>query len=229
MTTVAVLINEPGTKLARLQDAFARHETTVDRVELHAGASFPDLESVDGVVALGGSMGSYQDDQYPYLTAEKAYLRRAVEQDLPVLGICLGSQLLADALGGRVYLAARGEAGVVAIELTEEGRLSPMIGHLSGWGFQAHQDTFEIPPDAVLLAHSQLFPQAFSLGSALGIQFHAETDAATAVSWMQSEPEHTLLRRAGVALAEYSDQVWAHEETLARDAEMLFDRWIASL
>lgn len=229
MNSVVVLVNEQGTELGRLGAALQNHGVVTQVVDVFAGAGYPDLDSINGVVSLGGTMGSYEEETYPYLAEEKAYMRKAVEKGVPVLGICLGAQLLADALGGRAYRAPRTEAGVVPIELTAAGRSHPVLGHWGNVAFQLHQDTFELPAEAVLLARNQDFLQAFAHGSALAIQFHAEADAATAISWMKTSPERKLLNQGGLSFDEYSRQLHQYEPVLSAEAATLFERWVTAL
>lgn len=136
-------------------------------------------------VVLGGPIGAYEEREYPFLAHELALLERRMAQNLPTLGICLGCQLMARALGARVYLGPRKEIGWAPLRLTPEGRAS-CLGHLGDapvlhW----HGDTFDLPPGAVRLASTDICDnQAFSVGSAiLGLQFHIEATASGLEDW----------------------------------------------
>ena len=145
-----------------------------------------------------------------------------------MLGICLGSQLLAAALGGRAYLADRPEVGAVSVELTEAGYRHPVVSNIAGRRvFAMHQDTFDPPPGSDLLACSDRFPQAFSRGSALAIQFHPETHNAEANEWANGARE--MVERAGSSPEEFAAGLEEAEEELAEGAYRLFDAWIAGL
>ncbi|MBI1390767.1 MAG: type 1 glutamine amidotransferase [bacterium] len=142
------------------------------------------------IVALGGPMNVDEEDRYPFLAAEKQFLRRAVDENVPVLGVCLGGQLLARALGAVVTRNPRGEIGWLDIELTSEGRASPFFEGLPPVTpvFQWHGDAFAIPDAAVRLAGSAICAnQAFSYGDrALGLQFHLEVDENDVAEWAKA-------------------------------------------
>jgi len=142
-------------------------------------AGVDDLSNLDGlapdlVVALGGPMGVYEDDAYPWIADEVAILERRLAAERPTLGVCLGCQMMARALGGKVYPGPAKELGWAPLELTETGRESP-LGHVEAapvlhW----HGDTFDLPAGASLLAStSAVANQAFAIGAhALAFQFH---------------------------------------------------------
>ncbi len=95
---------------------------------------------------------------------------------VPVLGLCLGSQLMADALGGKAFLGEKPETGVVPVTLTDAGKADPVVSKTGPMVYAQHQDTFVLPPDAVLLAHTDRYPHAFRVGSGLALQFHPDAD-----------------------------------------------------
>jgi GMP synthase-like glutamine amidotransferase len=150
--------------------------------DLVAGANAA-VTDLGGLVILGGPMGVYEEDRYPSLGAERRLVRHAVEQGLPLLGICLGAQLLASALGARVYPGPRKEIGWEPLVLTEAGSTDPVLGSLSKTPmvFHLHGDTFDLPAGAVHLARTAGYPmQAFRVGTrAYGLQFHLEFNLET--------------------------------------------------
>jgi GMP synthase (glutamine-hydrolysing) len=146
-----------------------------------------------GVAPLGGSMQSWDEQALPFLGRQRAFLREAVDEGVPVLGICLGGQLLARALGAGVRPAERLEAGWLAIEPTSEAAGDPVLAHLREpvGVYQWHTDVFDLPAGAVRLARSEQSPnQAFRFGErAWGLQFHPEVDAPLFAGWMQNYPD----------------------------------------
>ncbi len=143
----------------------------------------------DGLVVLGGPMGAYEETQHPWLVAELAALEKALESRLPILGICLGSQLLAKAAGAQVFRGAQPEVGWHPIYLTPEGSKDPLLMGLPPemTVFHWHGDTYTLPPKAERLAWSDLSRiQAYRVGSnAYGFQFHLEVTKDMARDWMQ--------------------------------------------
>lgn len=142
------------------------------------GEALPPLDSFDLLVSLGGPMGAYEEKKHPWLIVEKAYLREAYAAKKKILGLCLGCQLLADALGGKAFRHTLKEFGWQPIIPTEEGRewLSFEDLESSFRAFQWHGDTYSLPPNAVQLARNNACEQqAFLIGNqVLGLQFHLE-------------------------------------------------------
>lgn len=163
-----------------------------------------DASRYHGLVVLGGPMAADQVDRYPYLAYEQEVIRDAVDLGLPVLGICLGAQLIASAFGGRTLRRAAPEFGWVAVRPTAEGKKDTLIGHFSKAEpvYQWHSDTFTLPPAAVHLAESDNCPlQAFRLyDHVYGFQFHLEADRDLIRRWVEAPQHVELLARAGIQL-----------------------------
>jgi GMP synthase (glutamine-hydrolysing) len=167
----------------------AGHE--LERWVVPLGGAPRAADRYDAVMVFGGSMHPDQDEHYAWLEHEAAFLRYVLELGIPAIGICLGAQLLARAAGAGVGPAREPEVGWFEIELTPEGRDDPVLGVLPPHteAFQWHHYTFEIPDGAVELARSETSTQAFRLGRAWGLQFHAEVTEAMVEAWLAEDPE----------------------------------------
>jgi GMP synthase (glutamine-hydrolysing) len=181
------------------------HGFTVDVRRMDRGDRVPAADALDGLVVLGGTMAAYDVPTYPHLAAEQRLLADACTRNVPVLAVCLGAQLLAAALGARVFKGPAAEIGFGAVTLTPEGADDPILGP-SGPAFPAfhwHGDTFDLPRGATHLARSAAYPQqAFRFGArAYGLQFHVELDRPLARDWAAALPPGVKLdekRRAAV-------------------------------
>jgi GMP synthase (glutamine-hydrolysing) len=160
-----------------------------------------DVGRYHGLVVLGGPMSANQTDRYPHLRYEQEAIGEAVHRGLPVLGICLGAQLMAVSLGGRSLPGAAVELGWSRVEPTADGVDDPLIGQLHGGQriFQWHSDTFTLPSAAVHLARSAgCEHQAFRIGdAAYGFQFHLEADRRLIARWVGNEAHVRELERLG--------------------------------
>ena len=138
----------------------------------------------DAIVILGGPMAVY--DNLAYLQKEQELIRNAIKNETPLLGICLGSQLIAQAVGGRVYKGKKKEIGWYNVYLTPASSNDIFRGFTNKAIriFQWHGDTYDLPANAKILAYSDLYPQAFRIGSAVGIQFHFEVDEDLIQTWI---------------------------------------------
>jgi len=150
--------------------------------------SVPGLERYAALIVLGGPMNADQIETYPNLKCEVDIIRQALDRDMSVLGICLGAQLLAKALGGAVRRNAVREIGWYDVELTEEGKRDPVLSGFTPTQevFQWHEDGIELPPGIAHLASSEASRvQAFRHGEhAYGFQFHLEVDESLIERWM---------------------------------------------
>lgn len=154
------------------------------------GERIPDsMDGFEALILLGGPIGVYEADRYPFLKDEVKLIQASFKEDKPVLGICLGAQLIAEALGGKVYKGGKKEIGWYRIYLTGEGRRDPLFKGIpdSPFVFQWHGDTFELPDGAERLAFSYIYPnQAFRVGRKIyALQFHLEVTEEMVCKWMK--------------------------------------------
>jgi GMP synthase (glutamine-hydrolysing) len=177
------------------EDGGVFDETVVDRGHelerwlVSNGDAVPTAGTHDAVLVFGGAMHPDQDHAHPWLATEVAYLSETLASGKPVLGVCLGAQLVARAAGASVGPAPASEVGWHDVELTAAGRDDPVLGVLPERieAFQWHHYTFELPASASELAVSATCRQAFALGErAWGIQFHAEVTREMIVSWAEN-------------------------------------------
>jgi GMP synthase (glutamine-hydrolysing) len=146
-----------------------------------------EIADYDAVLTFGGAMHADQEDRHPWLRFEKDFLAAMLDDRMPILAVCLGTQVLADAAGGEARRASEPEIGWFEVEVTDEGAADPVIGPLAPTftAFQWH--SYEaVPPDgAAILARSAVSPQAYRIGDRVwGIQFHAEVTAADISHWI---------------------------------------------
>jgi len=192
----------PGLLAGILASAGANTEV----VRLDLGQSLPAPGGLGGAVVMGGAMGVHDTDEFPWLETERHWITELVGSEVPVLGVCLGAQQLAAALGASVSTGPAPEIGVGEVELTEAGRVDPVLGpegerlSVIHW----HGDTFEIPDGAVRLATGERYRnQAFRYGRvAYGLQFHIEVDDAMAQAWEPDLPPDVVLAAEERAVVE---------------------------
>ena len=166
---------------AAIADVAAERGIFVRTHRLGDGDPLPALDTIRKLVVMGGPMAALDDVAHPFLAEERRLLADAVDHDVPVLGVCLGAQLLAAALGARVYRGPDAEIGAGTVELTSEANNDPVLGAIDSKtlaAFHWHGDTFDLPASAVRLASSERYEnQAFRVGTAYGFQFHIELRA----------------------------------------------------
>jgi GMP synthase (glutamine-hydrolysing) len=183
------IVHQPDAGPGVFAEEMGERGVELDEWTLSVRGTGPPLEiaAYDAVLTFGGAMHADQEDRHPWLRFEKDFLDAMLEDDVPLLAVCLGSQLLAEAAGGSAQRASEPEIGWHDVEITDQGSEDPVIGPLAPrfTGFQWH--SYEaLPPDgAVILARSPVCAQAYRVGErAWGIQFHAEVTAEDAEKWI---------------------------------------------
>jgi GMP synthase-like glutamine amidotransferase len=184
---VVTLQSDPKVPPGTLSSLARRARIGHRNVRLDGGEALPEPSNLDGVVVLGGTMGAWEEGRFPFLRELKAFCRRALTCGVPLLGICLGAQILAEVLGAAVRRGERGERGGGQLRLTREGLEDPLF-----WGlperfavFHWHDNGFDLPEGAVPLARTDVCPeQAFRFGRcAYGVQFHPEVEESIVEVW----------------------------------------------
>lgn len=208
-----------------------------DTVELDAGETIPPLAGYDALISMGGPMDVFEETRHPWLAAEKLAIREAVcEREMPFLGVCLGHQLLADALGGAVAQMAEPEVGLMEVALTPAGRSDPLF---NGVGeplacLQWHGCEIRQPPAGCdILAASSVCPvQAMRVGRhAYGLQFHVEMTAQTVAEWAGVPAYEISLESALVsgAVARLDAEIGANLPVFNSAARRIYDNFMALL
>ncbi|MBK8871102.1 MAG: gamma-glutamyl-gamma-aminobutyrate hydrolase family protein [Elusimicrobia bacterium] len=197
-------------------------------------ARFPPVSSLAGLIVMGGPMGVYETKRFPFLKSEWTFLRSALRGGVPTLGICLGAQLMARALGARVYPNGAKEIGWSQIALTAEGKKDPAFrgGPETPWVFQWHGDTFDLPRGARRLASSALCRnQAFRWGqSAYGLQYHVEVDTPMIQNWLgQPGASHEIAAAGAGREQKIMDETPRRAPGLGRLARPLYDTFVAQV
>jgi GMP synthase (glutamine-hydrolysing) len=218
--------------LGRLGERLTQAGEDVQLVRIDLGEAVPEsLEGHEALIVLGGPRGVYESDRYPHLAAEIRLIEGAVVREAPVLGVCLGSQLLAAALGARVFVAERKEVGWFPVQLTEAAQHDALFrdGPQHFEPLHWHGDVFDLPRGATRLARSALTEnQAFRYGeNAYGLLFHLEvTGEQTRAMATEFADE---LEAAGTDPALFSERTPGALRLLDPITKQVFDRWIELL
>jgi GMP synthase-like glutamine amidotransferase len=177
-----------------IEGVFSADGWGFETIELARGEKLPsDFNETGAMVILGGPMNVYEETKYPFLKVEELLIRKALIEEIPMLGICLGAQLLAKVCGARVKKAPQKEIGWFRVRKTGDGKKDPLLKGSPDQiqVFQWHEDTFDIPEGAILLAEGRdCKNQAFRIGqNAYGLQFHIEVTENMIQTWFQSGEE----------------------------------------
>lgn len=174
----------------QIENYLKKSKARIVNVAIYRGETIPRTASgTDALIVLGGPMGVYEEKKYPFITKELRLLEDALKRKVPVLGICLGSQLLAKAAGGSIFPSEKKEIGWYSVQLTDDGAEDKMFNGFPKrfMAFHWHGDTFTLSKHCTHLASSKLFPmQAFRAGDyAYGFQFHVEVTSPMIKQWVK--------------------------------------------
>jgi GMP synthase (glutamine-hydrolysing) len=213
-------------------DVLARHQITVETVELDEGDRLPDWREASLVVVMGGPMSVNDEAEHPWLAGEKRWIAAAVRAGVPYFGVCLGAQLLAASLGARVSTGSAPEVGVLPVTLTEAGRADPVVSVMGSefLALQWHGDTFDIPAGAVCLGRSAAYPhQAMRFGdAAYAVQFHVEVTDPMFAQWGEV-PAYAASAQAALGASGFDSLARAFAESrdaMTQAAERMFHSWL---
>lgn len=228
-----IAIEHPGI----FRDFLQTDDVEWDAVELDEGEAIPDLEGYDGLWVMGGPMDVWQEDDHPWLAAEKQAIRAAVgDRQMPFLGLCLGHQLLAEALGGEVGPSDTPEIGVLEVNVTDAGRKSPFFNGIADVSTCLQWHSAEVkhaPAEAEVLASTTACAvQAMSIGNhAFSVQYHVELTANTVPEWGEVPAYRTALEQnlGADALPAFNAKAEANMAAFNRDAKILYDNWMQTV
>ncbi|GES43044.1 GMP synthase [Rhizobium dioscoreae] len=230
---VAIIENMKNTPLGALGIALEEAGAELDWFRPWSGEALPkDTSSLDALAVLGGEQSARDDDTHPYLPELARLMRRFESEDKAVLGICLGSQILARAYEAENLLGTAHEFGWKTVGLTDEGRKDPLLADLGDEFtiFEWHGDTFTLPAGATRLAANGVTPnQAFRIGRATyGTQFHFEANAAVVERW-RDEFRETIERKEPGWLERYPELVAKHAAAAETAGLAIARAWVRTI
>ena len=178
--------------LGRFKDFLLSDGFKITEILSHKQKIPLNVKNFDAIFILGGPMSA--NDDYEYLKKEQQLVVEAIESEIPVLGICLGSQIIANSCGGKVYKGLKKEIGWGKVDITKEGKYSIFKGFDNKKidVFQWHGDTFDLPEGATILSYSDVYIQAFEYKTAFGIQFHLEVTKEMILKWIKEYQQEIL-------------------------------------
>lgn len=174
-----IIQHEEPTPPGLLGEWLQQQKADIEILRIDLEEKVPDAREYQLIASLGSEFAAF-DDSVPFVRREADLIRQAAVQDVPVLGLCFGGQLMARALGGKSFRSERSEIGWLPVRTKDPGLIP------EGPWFQWHFDSFTLPPGARLLADTEVGPQAYVIGRSLGLQFHPEVTPAIMDSWVRA-------------------------------------------
>lgn len=231
MSRILVLQHVESEGLGIIDGAVKRKGFVADFIRVFKGERIPrNIQRYAGLIVLGGPMGVYEEEIYPFIKDEIALIKSAVKEEILVLGICLGSQMLAKAAGADVYKGKKKEIGWYDVQLTDEGKRDRLFIGLPDRFivFQWHGDTFDIPENSKCLASSELFPhQIIKVGkNAYGLQFHLEVTEEMVREWIDVNDKELLSVKSYIDPKQILKDTSAYIETVHRYGAVVFNRFL---
>jgi GMP synthase-like glutamine amidotransferase len=230
---VLIVQHAPHEHAAALRRALESQGIPSQVVKIWAEEDLPEPKAVSGLVSLGGPMGANDEVDYPWIRNELLFMRQAHDLGLPIAGICLGGQMLARALGGKVVTNPHPEIGWFEVKVNDEGAQDALMSAagLLPHFYQWHYDTFFPPKEAIILAESPICPrQAFRIGeSAYGFQFHPEADFQLVDEWLQVEGTDEEILLARIAHHQACVQTPSEHLENAREGEQYSLSFVAAI
>ena len=231
MPSAVVLQQVPHEGPGTITDAAARAGCTLDVRHLYRGDPLPALDDADALIVMGGPMNVDDVEEYPFLAPECDLLTEALARDVPMLGLCIGSQLIAKAAGARVFPVSIKEIGWYDVAVTDAGKTDPLF---QGQGdalrvFHWHGDTYDMPAGAVLLCTSNpVAHQAFRIGEVVyGLQFHMEVTADMVREWIAVNAGELAGVSDYIDPAAILDAIPAELPRMQAVGDAVLDRWFA--
>ncbi|GHO91225.1 GMP synthase [Reticulibacter mediterranei] len=231
MKRILLLEHEKDNPEGYIGTLLEEHQIATDVIRVDQ-ERLPAPDHYSAIIAFGGAQHLYEAENYPYFGPEKALLRASIEREQPVLGICLGAQLVASALGGIVKRHHTSELGFYDIPLNEEGKKDPLYQGLPGYQkvIHWHEDTFDLPAEAILLASNEITTnQAFRYGKrTYGLQYHIELDTPMLDNWLyHCGLQRDIMDKLGVeAYHTFSEQLLVQFTIYQRHTRIVLENFL---
>ena len=214
-----IVQHEEPTPAGLLAEWLDKQNAQVDVLRIDLDERVPEPREYQLIAYLGSEFASF-DDSVPFVERESELIRQAAQHDVPMLGLCFGSQLMARALGGESFRAERPEIGWLRVSSTDADLIS------EGPWFEWHFDSFTLPPGAKLLAATDVGPQAYVVGRSLGLQFHPEVTPDIVRGWVRGHLEAGGGDVGGIDLQAMQEETERRAPAVRLATMTLFDRFL---